>query len=324
MKAPGVIIAGGAGFIASHLVRHFLTEGRPALVLDNLCRGREAFLRGMPNSALLSFVNMDICATDALMEVLLDFHSRHCVDVVWHMAANSDIPAGIARPETDLRDTFMTTFSLLAAMRHAGLRRLAFASSSAVYGDHGDEASLREDTGPLFPISNYGAMKLASEAAISAAAESFLERVWLFRFPNVVGTPATHGVILDFMRKLKQNPQRLDVLGNGTQRKAYLHVSELTEAMLFIVRKADGRRNCFNIGPTDEGVSVRQIAEDTAARVAPGAIIVYGKEDRGWVGDVPRFRYNVNALAELGFTPRLNSRDAVRRAMDEIAEQEGV
>ena len=137
------------------------------------------------------------------------------------MAANSDIPAGVLNPDIDLRDTFLTTFEILKAMKKFNIKVLNFASSSAIYGDFGNEI-IHESIGPLFPISNYGAMKLASEAQISAACEGFLNRANIFRFPNVVGAPATHGVILDFINKLRLNKNELQVLGNGTQQKAYL------------------------------------------------------------------------------------------------------
>jgi UDP-glucose 4-epimerase len=167
-------------------------------------------------------------------------------------------------------------------------------------------------------------MKLASEALISAAVENFLERALIFRFPNVVGTPATHGVILDFIRKLRASPGRLEVLGNGTQQKAYLHVEELVEALLFIEERDAGNICLYNIGPEDAGCRVSEIAEAVVARVAPYAEIVYGTEDRGWVGDVPKFRYCVDKLAKLGRRPRLSSLEAVRRAVDETAGQECV
>ena len=186
----------------------------------------------------------------------------------------------------------------------------------------GSDTPLREDMGPLLPISNYGAMKLASEAMISAAAESWLNRAWVFRFPNVVGTPATHGVILDFVRKLKATPGELQVLGNGTQQKAYVHVADLVDAMCFITEHAQEMVNVYNIGPSDSGCSVRQIAETVVRRVSPGAKIAYGTEGRGWVGDVPRFSYSVAKLAALGWNTSHGSVDAVARAVDEIATQE--
>src|SRR6185295_11043832 len=142
--------------------------------------------------------------------------------------------------------------------------KLAFASTSAIYGEH--PGLMREDIGPLFPISNYGAMKLASEAAISAALEAFLERAWIFRFPNVVGSRATHGAIFDFVQKLKKNPSRLDVLGDGSQEKPYFHVADLVEAMMFIVDKAAERLNFFNIGTAETVSSVRYMAEAVVKR----------------------------------------------------------
>ena len=168
-----------------------------------------------------------------------------------------------------------------------------------------------------------GAMKLASEAVISAAAESFLDKMWIFRFPNVVGTPATHGALLDFVRRLKHAPATLRVLGNGTQQKVYVHVSELVAAMLFIVNTACQKRNLFNIGPKDAGVTVRAMAEAVVARVSPGASIEYGPEDRGWTGDVPRFAFDVSRLAALGCGITMDSTAAVCRAVEEIACQEG-
>ena len=244
-----------------------------------------------------------------------------CIEEVWHLAANSDIPAGIKNIDVDLFDTFMCTVSILKIMEKINCKKLYFASSSAVYGVH--EVKLHEDIGPLMPISNYGAMKLASEALISAALESFLDTVSIFRFPNVVGTPATHGVILDFIGRLGKDASELKVLGNGTQQKIYIHVDELIKAMLFINENAFHGLNYFNIGPDDAGVSVKTIAEQTVNRVAPEAEIKYQNSDKGWVGDVPRFSYSVNKLKKLGWQPKLSSTDAVIKAIDEIARQEG-
>lgn len=215
----------------------------------------------------------------------------------------------------------MTTFSLLESMKALKMGTLHFASSSAIYGNLGG-IPLHESIGPLLPISNYGAMKLASEAMISAAVESYLEGANLFRFPNVVGTPATHGVILDLINRLTENPDVLHVLGDGSQQKAYLHVSDLVAAMLTIrARKITGKVEVVNIGPVDEGVTVRWIAEQVVARISPGAEIVFGQGNKGWVGDVPRFNYSTNRLQSYGWVPKLGSAAAVTRAIDEIAQQ---
>jgi UDP-glucose 4-epimerase len=240
---------------------------------------------------------------------------------IWHLAANSDIPAGVADPRIDLRDTFMTTFNSVLIAREFGIRRYYFASSSAIYGDFGNR-EITESIGPVMPISNYGAMKLASEGQISAAVESFLEQALLFRFPNVVGTPATHGVILDFVRKLKVTPDLLEVLGDGTQQKAYLHVHDLVDAMLFLADRHHKGVDVFNIGPQDDGIRVRDIASLVVEQVSPGARLQFGTGNKGWVGDVPRFRYSVARLVEAGWKPSLDSRGAVERAVREIAAQE--
>jgi UDP-glucose 4-epimerase len=210
----------------------------------------------------------------------------------------------------------------LAVAREFNVRHFAFASTSAVYGVH--DHALSEETGPLTPISNYGAMKLASEAVVSAASEMFLERAWIFRFPNVVGPRATHGIIFDLLTKLKHNPPDLEVLGDGTQQKPYLHVSELLEAMFVICEKACDPFNLFNIGPPDQGTSVRQIAMAVRQEAAPSLPIRFTGGNKGWVGDVPRFWYSIEKLQRLGWAPSLTSAQAIERAVTEISKEFGV
>lgn len=312
------LVTGGAGFVAFTLIGRLLDRGERVLAVDDLSRGRQEYLTPHHEREGFAFAKVDCTDADALIAAVQAFGGA---DQVWHLAANSDIPAGVADAKVDLQQTFMTTFATLEAMRTLSIPVLHFASSSAIYGDLGDRR-ISEDAGPIAPISNYGAMKLASEAQISAAVEAWLERADVFRFPNVVGVPATHGVILDFIRKLKVTPALLRVLGDGTQRKPYLHVGELVDAMLFIARTAADRLNVFNIGPEDEGVTVRSIAETVRDRVAPDATLAFGEGNRGWVGDVPRFSYATDRLAKLGWRPALDSAGAIRRAADEIARQE--
>ena len=173
-----------------------------------------------------------------------------------------------------------------------------------------------ESTGPLLPISNYGAMKLASEAIIAAAAESDLERAFIFRFPNVLGPRLTHGIIYDLLRKLESNPEVLEVLGNGTQQKPYLHSSDLIDAMLFIWLHATRRVNLFNIGPEDTGATVAEIAQAVLTGTKSKAAISYTGAAIGvGVGDVPRFQHSVAKLAELGWRCRKSSAETVRRTV---------
>jgi len=171
----------------------------------------------------------------------------------------------------------------------------------------------------LFPISSYGATKLGSEAIISAALERFLERAWIFRFPNVIGGRATHGAIFDFIRKLRKNPGELEVLGDGSQEKPYLHVSELLDAMLFLFDRVKDKLNYFNIAPDGSATTVRQIAETVVEVVSPGAKIRYTGGSKGWVGDVPRFRYSIEKLKAAGWAPKMTSNQAVELAVHENA-----
>ncbi len=315
------LVCGGAGFVAQTLNARLLADGGRVIAVDNLSRGKKAYLDGFAASNRFEFYDLDCTNKEALEALAEASGTVGGIGHIWHLAANSDIPAGIADASIDLKDTFLTTFHLAELAKRFAIPELHFASSSAVYGDQGERA-IHEDLGPLLPISNYGAMKLASEAQLRAAVEAFLPRADIFRFPNVIGVPATHGVIFDFVRKLKATPTSLTVLGNGAQQKPYLHVDDLVDAMLFIASEARSRYNVFNIGPLDAGVTVRFIAETVRDAVSPGAKIVYGSQDRGWIGDVPRFNYDTRRLAGLGWTPKLSSEAAVVKAVAEIAAQE--
>jgi UDP-glucose 4-epimerase len=320
-----ILITGVAGFIGANLAKTFLDQGQQVIGLDNLSRGTLSNIVGLQSNPQFSFCQAeltDLAAYQKAISNYLDKNSKNnsqnnIITQVWHLAANSDIPAGISHAAIDLRDTFMTTFNTLQITKQFDISMIAFASTSAVYGDLGEQV-LTEDIGPLFPISNYGAMKLASEALISAAVESGLKRAYIFRFPNVIGIPATHGVILDFIHKLKKTPNNLEVLGNGLQQKSYLHVEDLIDAMLFICEHSKDPLNYFNIGAGDEGIFVRDIAQIVVKATSPGATIVYGQGDKGWVGDVPRFTYSIDKLRNLGWTPKLSSSQAIALAVDQI------
>jgi len=316
-----ICITGVAGFVGTNLAKCLLARGAKVAGLDNLRVGSIRNLDMLLKNPRFTFRMVDLSDLPAYRNELRYLITLSPVSEIWHMAANSDIPAGVRDPAIDLRDTFMTTFNTLLLMREFGIGTIAFASSSAVYGDQGDR-ELDEESGPLLPISNYGAMKLASEAAISASVENHLDRALIFRFPNVIGVPATHGAIFDFVRKLKETPEHLAVLGDGTQQKNYLHVEELVNAMLFVRERATEKLGCYNIGTGDAGVTVRFIAEQVVARVAPGARIEFGQGSKGWAGDVPRFRYSIAKLTQLGWRSPVGSAEAVRRAVDEIAKQE--
>lgn len=310
------LVTGAAGFIGSHLVDRLLESGAMVVGVDNMKLGRRANLARALENTRFKFFEIDVNDLPTFLRAARQNSHDRPFDIAWHLAANSDIRSGVADPDVDLRDTFLTTFNLLKVMREVKIPQLAFASTSAIYGLH--PGKLAEDVGPLFPISNYGAMKLASEACISAALEAYLERAWIFRFPNVVGSRSTHGVIYDFVQKLKATPQELEVLGDGSQEKPYFHVADLIDAMLFVVSHGKEKLNYFNIGTADSASTVRYIAERVVARMSPGASIRYTGGSKGWVGDVPKFNYSIAKLKKLGWSPRLASNAAVDRAVDEV------
>jgi UDP-glucose 4-epimerase len=292
-------VTGVAGFIGSQLADDLLERGERVSGVDDFSLGRPEHLHCARQNAGFRFFECDISEPSRAIDCVRSACEWQGVpDIVWHLASNSDVAAGVADAAIDFRRTLQTTFAVTQAAKAEGIRKIAFASTSAVYGERDD--LLTESSGPLLPISNYGATKLAGEALLSAAAEIFLDRVWIFRFPNVVGPRATHGAIFDFMARLAARPDSLAVLGDGSQTKPYLHVAELIDAMNFIVAKAADRRNVFNIGPSGAGTRVAFMAERVIARVLPGTPIAYTGGDRGWVGDVPRFRYSTERLSRLG------------------------
>jgi UDP-glucose 4-epimerase len=302
-----MLVTGGAGFIGSFLCDALVAQGHSVVAFDNLSLGREANLRHLKGNAKFRFVRGDILNEKEFGVVI----AAETFDCVFHMAANSDIARSHAMPGVDLNNTFLTTVRVLDAMRERRIQQLVFASSSAVYGEaNGDIA---ETFGPLKPISHYGAAKLASEAFISSYGENYGIQSWITRFPNVVGPRSTHGVIYDFVRKLRRTPERLEVLGDGTQEKPYLHVVDLVDAMLLVWKTAQAQTNIYNVG-TETRTRVSEIARIVIEEGPAIAEIAYTGGDRGWIGDVPKFSYDVSAISALGWKPTMSSDEAVRKA----------
>jgi UDP-glucose 4-epimerase len=307
-----ILVTGGAGFIGSHLCERLIGRGEQVWCVDNLRLGRRANVAHLAALPAFSFHELDVLDRPALAALF----EQAGFDAVFHLAANSDIAAGAADFRLDLQLNQLTTVAVLEAMQACGVKRLFFAGSSAIFGE--TDALLHEDFAPLEPISFYGASKLAAEAYISVCAHTFGVRAVVLRFPNVVGERATHGVIHDFLRKLAADPGRLDVLGDGSQSKPYLYVGDLIEAVLTAWDKAECAFAVYHaagIGST----SVREIAEIVVAAAGrTDTRIIYGGSDRGWPGDVPRFRYDTSRLQALGWRPQRHSTAAVRYAVERI------
>lgn len=312
-----ILVTGGAGFVGSHLIDHLLDAGHNVHCVDDLSLGRRENLDHREGDPCLQISKLDLLRDSHLQKVF-----RLCpFDAVFHLAANSDIQAGASRLEIDLERTFLTTFSVLRCMKEHGVKQLIFSSTSAIYGER-DEA-LHEDMGPLFPVSFYGAAKLSSEAYISASVANFGLQAWIFRFPNVVGERTTHGVVYDFISALEQDPRRLTILGDGTQCKPYLYVKDLIEGILFGWKHAKERLNCFNLG-VEGGTPVHRIAEIVVDEMGLRQVeFVFTGGDRGWVGDVPRFQYDLTRIHQLGWKAQRSSEEAVRLAVRAELERRG-
>jgi UDP-glucose 4-epimerase len=310
-----ILVTGGAGFIGSHLCDSLLERKHSLIVIDNLILGRIENIQHLLEKENFEFIQEDLLHFEKLREIF----KNENFDMVFHMAANSDIQKGGEDPVVDYNLTFNTTFNVLQCMREFEVKKLFFASTSAIYGETYDD--LTEDYGPFLPVSNYGAGKLAGEAYISAFSATYNIQTWITRFPNVVGERFTHGVIYDFIGKLKKNPEMLTVLGNGEQYKPYLYVKDLVEGILFVCDNSNERYNVFNLG-TESRTKVRNIARMVIKEMGLNSGIEYTGGDRGWVGDVPEFKYNLDKIHDLGWHAKLSSDDSVRLAIQKALENE--
>jgi UDP-glucose 4-epimerase len=305
-------VVGGAGFIGSHLV-DLLVERGPVTVYDNLSVGKREFL-----GAHLASGRVTLVEGDALELPPLSLAVRGH-DVVFHLAANPEARWGLERTRLDLEQGTIATYNALEAARVNGVTRFVFSSSGTVYGNVAEPCG-EMDLGHL-PISLYGASKFAGESLIAAYCECFAMHATICRFGNVVGPRGTHGAILDFCKKLALHPEYLDVLGDGTQAKPYLHVTDCVRGILHVLDHATDNPAVYNLAPPD-WTSVRRIAEIVVA-TSPfkKARIEFGSTPQGWPGDVPRSRLKPEKLAELGFRVRFTSDEAVQLAVAEVARE---
>lgn len=303
-----ILVTGGAGFIGSHLCDALIARDHRVTVVDNLVLGTKRNIAHLLSNPNFRFIETDVL-DDAVMHAVFE---QGNFDMVYHLAANSDIQKGGQDPMVDYQMTFNTTFQILQYLKEFHIRKFFFASTSAIYGETRDV--LHENYGPLCPVSNYGAGKLASEAFISAFSSMYHIQTWITRFPNVVGERFTHGVIYDFIHKLQQNPHELLVLGNGEQCKPYVYVKDLVNGILYVTVHASELYNVYLLG-SNTRTKVRDIAAMVIEEMGLDARIRYTGGDRGWVGDVPEFRYDLSKINALGWQAAHDSDASVRLAI---------
>ncbi len=311
------LVTGGAGFIGSHLVDALVNDGHRVRVFDNFSSGRDEFLSHHKDSGMVEIHRADLLDLEAVKK------SMKGVGMVHHLAANPDIRLGTEVTDTDLKQGTLATYNVLEAMRMEGVSRISFSSSSAIYGE-AEQMPTPEAYGPVMPISLYGASKLGSEALITAWAGTFGAEAWIHRFANIVGPRGTHGVIFDFIHKLKRDPGRLEVLGNGMQEKSYMSAEDCVKAMVHLIGHCDKKVNLYNLG-TGDTCSVRRIAEIVVEESGiEGVSIEYTGGDRGWAGDVPKTSLEVSRLLETGFEPNLASEEAIRHTARALISEIGL
>lgn len=310
-----ILVTGAAGFIASNLIPRLLGRGDDVAGIDNFFLGKRAYVARHPR---FQFHELDLLDLDRVVAVMNDFRP----DRIWHLAANSDISYGTKYTDFDLKGGTLVTYNILESMRRTGIKEIVFSSSGAVYGEP-ETMPTPEDYGPILPISLYAASKVACETLITAFAHNYDIRAWIFRFGNIVGPNPTHGVIHDFVLRLREERTKLVVLGDGSQAKPYVYVEDCLDGMEFGVANAKDLVNYYNLA-VDDQTSVREIADWTieAMGIDRNAIDVqYGDSPRGWRGDVPYVKLDTRKMTALGWRPKLSSNEAVRRTIAEVAEQ---
>jgi len=308
MKA---FVTGGAGFIGSHLVDKLISKGDFVTTYDNLTSGKKQFLEQHMKNDKFTFIEADLLDLTQLKEEIKDH------DIIFHIAANPFVRLGEKQTRLDLEQGAIVTYNILEAMRINDIKKIVFSSSSVVYAET-PPIHLPENYGPTLPISLYGAGKLAAEGLISAFCGTFGFQAWIYRFANVVGIRGTHGVIVDFIDKLRKNPKELEILGDGKQQKQYLHVIDVVDGMLHGFEHSNEQINLFNLS-CDSDSTVTRIAEVVVEEMGLKDVeFKYTGGKRGWAGDVPRFQLDASKINKLGWKASYTSDEAVRKAIREI------
>ncbi len=310
------IVTGCAGFIGSNLVDRLLSQGHCVTGIDNFSTGQRRFLEGALAHPNFRLFEIDLLDLDSLKQAFSGG------EAVFHLSANADVRFGTDHPRRDLEQNTIATYNVLEALRANGIKKIAFSSTGSVYGE-AHVVPTPED-GP-FPIqtSLYGASKAAGEGLIAAYCEGFGFQSWIFRFVSILGERYTHGHVFDFYQKLKTDPSRLPVLGNGKQRKSYLYVQDCIDAILLAMDEANDKVNIFNLGVDgycEVNDSIGWICEELGVKPQ----LEYSGGDRGWIGDNPFIFLETKRIQSLGWKPKLSIREAVIRTVDYLRANEWV
>lgn len=303
-----ILITGGAGFIGSHLSRKLLDEGNKVVAVDNLSQGNLDLIKDLLDKDDFVFVEADVF--DVVKMESIFKHNQF--DLVFQLIANTSVYNGGYSPLLDIRETLSSTLEVLGYVSKFGIKKFAYLSSSTVYGVM-DEV-MRETTAHLQPISFYGAAKLAGEAFASAYSSMYGIQMWVFRLGNVVGPDATHGIVHDIKEKLLLNKKELHLLGDGTQAKPFIHVSDTVEGIIFAYNNLNDAYNVIQVG-NEEQITMKEVAEIILHELKLSTKIIFSDSSSTWVGDVSRYRYDVTKLKSLGWQPMWSTKDAIRQSV---------
>jgi len=300
MKA---FITGGGGFIGSNLADRLLKEGYDIIVYDNFSTGQEIFVTHNLSNPKYKLIKADTLDNERLIK------SMQGCDIVFHFQANADVRGGISNTSVDVNQNIIATHNVLEGIRINHIKKIAFASSATVYGEPGIFPT--PENIPLIQTSIYGASKSSAESLIQAYCEYFGIKSWIFRFVSFVGQRYTHGVIFDFMKKLKQNPQELEILGDGNQKKSYLHVYDGVEAIMNAIDKSNDKVNIFNLG-NKEYMNVVDLANIICEQLQLKNIKYrFTGGVRGWLGDSPFVHLDITKISNLGWKPQYTIKDSI-------------
>jgi UDP-glucose 4-epimerase len=309
-----ILVTGGAGFIGSYLSERLVQNGDNVTVLDNLSSGNMRNLENVEGRQSFHFIKGDLLNMGDIEE------SLRGITKVYHLAANPEVRLGETDTKTHFQQNIVASYNLLESMRNKDVKRIIFTSTSAVYGD-AKILPTSESYAPA-PISTYGASKLAAEALISSFCHTFGMSSVIFRFANVIGGRSNHGVIVDFIKKLKANPKELEILGDGTQAKSYLYIDDCIDGMLFSDKSETGAE-VFNLGSEDK-VTVRELADALIQTLGMSDVeykFTGGFQGRGWRGDVKFMQLSIDKIRSLGWKPKYGSRDAIKNTVSELKKE---
>lgn len=311
------MVTGGAGFIGSHLVSALTENECDVTIIDNLSAGNNEFAKKIVEDKKISFIKKDIN----------DFKNKELalndISTVFHLAAYPEVRTGYSNPELAYKENIENTYILLEKIRKSNVKKIVFTSSSVVYGEP-DVIPTPENYGPLIPISAYGGSKLACEGLISAYCNNYGIQGIILRLANVIGSRSRHGVIWDFLNKLKNDNSKLDILGDGTQTKSYIHVRDCIDAFVFSLLNSDKKVNVINIGNNDQ-IEVKNIAKIVCDNYElPNTELIFSggtNDGKGWIGDVKAMRLDITKLKQMGWAPKLTSVEAVDLAIKELLKE---